>query len=167
LLFCEKVEHFSQSNGAPMAPRGFTLIIFTVWIYPDESDMLQCNMNQEHHLQRCLEDLLADIRQARGAEDPRRLVFLAYCEVRRWAREAGQPALADRVSEIVTGDAPNNRATFMHQIDNLIAELNELHQRLSCNQSDLQAQQLGRVTHHSPNEGAANDLSTVLGSNVA
>ena len=51
--------------------------------------MLHCNMNTSLvSLENGLEDILLDLRSALSGGDLGRLALLAYCEVRRWAREA-------------------------------------------------------------------------------
>ncbi|MFM6985940.1 MAG: hypothetical protein ACKOXQ_04845 [Hydrogenophaga sp.] len=81
-------------------------------------------------LQLSLEDLLGELQHARRQEDLSRLALLAYCEVRRWARQAGEPALAERSTELVTRTPPVSREQFMAVIDDLIAGLENAHQRL-------------------------------------
>ena len=74
-------------------------------------------------LQLGLEDLLGDLRYARRSADLGRLALLAYCEVRRWARMAGDKDLAARSSAMITRARPANREEFLAQVDDLIAEL--------------------------------------------
>jgi hypothetical protein len=50
-------------------------------------------------LQLGLEDLLGDLRYARRRGDLGRLALLLYCDVRRWARLAGEEELAEHSSE--------------------------------------------------------------------
>ena len=76
-------------------------------------------------LQLGLDDLLGDLRFARRREDLGRLALLSYCEVRRWARMAGYPALAEHSSEMVTNPVPASREVFLARIDSLIAELED------------------------------------------
>ena len=77
-------------------------------------------------LQLGLEDLLADLRHARRSGDLGRLALLAYCEVRRWAREAGNALLAEHASELITGSPPISREAFLGHIDKLIHELEDV-----------------------------------------
>src|SRR6476646_6890166 len=49
-----------------------------------------------------LEDLLGDLWHARRRGDLGRLALLSYYEVRRWARMAGEPELAEHSSVLVT-----------------------------------------------------------------
>ena len=67
--------------------------------------MLHCNMTTSLSLQQGLEGLLADMRRERRAADLGRLAFLAYCEVRRWAREAGDGEIAAQAAAVATGNA--------------------------------------------------------------
>ena len=75
------------------------------------------------HLQRGLEDLLGDLRYARRRGDLGRLALLLYCEVRRWARMAGDDRLAEHSSELVTHVPHASREEFLAQVDDLIVEL--------------------------------------------
>ena len=88
--------------------------------------MLHCNMTSATSLQLGLEDLLADLRHARRRDDLGRLALLAYCEVRRWARDAGDSVLADHASHLITGSPHVSREAFLAQIDTLIHELEEV-----------------------------------------
>jgi hypothetical protein len=85
--------------------------------------MLHCTMTTESHLQLGLEDLLVDLRHARKADDLGRLALVAYCEVRRWARSAGRPALAKQSAELFTGSPHASREEFLQHIDRLIHDL--------------------------------------------
>jgi len=75
------------------------------------------------HLQLGLEDLLGDLRHARRAGDLGRLALLSYCEVRRWARMAGDAGLAEQSSELITQGPHASREQFLAHVDNLIGEL--------------------------------------------
>lgn len=93
--------------------------------------MLRCNMNNLcDPLQRSLEDLLGELIHARRQGDMGRLALLAYCEVRRWARQAGEDALAEQSTELFTRHPHASRTQFMQQIDALITELESTHARL-------------------------------------
>lgn len=87
--------------------------------------MLQCNMNAATSLQLVLDDLLADMRHARRQGDLGRLALLAYCEVRRWARDAGETALAEHASRMVTGGPYASRGAFLADVDAMIHELEQ------------------------------------------
>ena len=69
-----------------------------------------------------LHDLLGDLRAARKHEDLGRLALLAYCDVRRWARQADQPKLAELSLALVTSCPFADRDSFLSQVDRLIAE---------------------------------------------
>jgi hypothetical protein len=98
--------------------------------------MLQCNMNTSTApLQLGLEDLLGDLQHARRTGDMGRLALLAYCEVRRWARQAGEPELADRSTELITRHPHASRDQFMEQIDGLIRDLELAHARVVARHS--------------------------------
>lgn len=78
------------------------------------------------HLQLGLEDLLGDLRHARRSGDLGRLALLSYCEVRRWARMAGDASLAEHSSELITHGPHSSREQFLAHVDKLIDELERL-----------------------------------------
>jgi len=93
--------------------------------------MLHCNMiAHPHPLQLGLEDLLGDLHHARRSLDLGRLAWLAYCEVRRWARTAGEQALAEHSSALVTQAPHASREKFLAEVDELIVELEQAHSRV-------------------------------------
>ena len=75
-----------------------------------------------------LDDLLADLHHARKREDLGRLAFVAYCDVRRWAREAGRSVLAEQAARLITESPHQSREAFLQQMDQLIHELETLHE---------------------------------------
>jgi hypothetical protein len=93
--------------------------------------MLHCNMTNPLRLQLGLDDLLADLRHARRQDDLGRLALIAYCEVRRWAREAGEPELAESASAMITAHPHASRTAFLDQVDGLIATLERLQTRFA------------------------------------
>jgi len=94
--------------------------------------MLRRNMKTvPASLQLGLEDLLGDLLHARRHQDMSRLALLAYCEVRRWARQAGEDALAERSAELITRSPPASREQFMREMDELVAQLEAVHARLT------------------------------------
>jgi hypothetical protein len=93
--------------------------------------MLHRNMNPPLSLQLGLEDLLADLRHARRGGDLGRLALISYCEVRRWARTAGEAALAAHSSAIFTEAPHATREAFLDHIDHLIDELEQVKPRLA------------------------------------
>ncbi len=95
--------------------------------------MLHCNMiARSLQLQLGLEDLLGDLHHARRSLDLGRLAWLAYCEVRRWARMAGEEALAERSSDLITHAPHTSREAFLAEVDALIAALEQLRQQLQA-----------------------------------
>lgn len=93
--------------------------------------MLHRNMqNVSLSLRLSLEDLLGELQHARRQDDMSRLALLAYCEVRRWARQAGETELADLSTALVTRTPQATREQYMVAIDELIARLEEAHHRL-------------------------------------
>ena len=90
--------------------------------------MLRCTMTMDSaFLMRLrLDDLLADLVHARRTNDLGRLALLAYCEVRRWARAAGEGDLARNAAQMVIDSPQPNREAFLAQVDELIDELERL-----------------------------------------
>ncbi len=90
--------------------------------------MLHCTMDIHRVMnsQWDLDDLLADLHHARRRADLGRLAFVAYCDVRRWARGAGREGLAEQATRIVTDSPHQSRDEFLAQIDRLIASLEAL-----------------------------------------
>ncbi len=80
-------------------------------------------------LQLGLEDLLGELQFARRTNDLGRLALLAYCEVRRWARVAGEHALAELSSELINNSPHNDREAFVSRIDELIDSLEQIRLR--------------------------------------
>ncbi len=93
--------------------------------------MLHCNMNTLSNLHLGLEDLLAELRHARRQGDLGRLALIAYCEVRRWARQAGETELAENSSLMITRSPHSSREAFVAAIDDLIHELEQLQPRFA------------------------------------
>ena len=90
--------------------------------------MLRCNMNDENvtgQLRDRLEDLAAEIGHARRRMDLGQLAALCFCEVRPWARCAGESRLADLSWRLAIQPLPLDRSQFLAQIDGLIEELEE------------------------------------------
>lgn len=81
-------------------------------------------------LQLGLEDLLGEMYFARRNGDLGRLALLAYCEVRRWARVAGEQALADQSSGLIHNSPHADRDEFIARIDALIVELEQARGRV-------------------------------------
>jgi hypothetical protein len=91
--------------------------------------MLHRNMNASSKLQLTLEDLVADLRHARRHDDLGRLALIAYCEVRRWARQAKETSIAAHSAAMITGEPHVSREAFVGQIDGLIVELEQAQSR--------------------------------------
>ena len=73
-----------------------------------------------------LDDLLADLQHARKRGDLGRLAFVSYCDVRRWAREAGRSVLADQAKRLITESPHQSHDDFLRQVDELISALEAL-----------------------------------------
>lgn len=101
--------------------------------------MLHCNMNTRTvPIQLGLEDLLGELHYARRNNDLGRLALLAYCEVRRWARAAGEDALAEHATALVTDSPQASREAFLNDVDGLIVQLEEAHGRVTSQYATLQ-----------------------------
>lgn len=103
-------------------------------------------MNLSPSLQLDLEDLLADLRHARRNDDLGRLALLCYCEVRRWARKAGQAELAASSSALVTGSPHGSRQAFLEDMDGLIRRLEALQQHAADAAPDTRAETAFRTS---------------------
>lgn len=91
--------------------------------------MLHCNMNDESvtvQLRDRLEDLAAEIGHARKGMELGHLAALCFCEVRPWARRAGEGRLADLSWRLSIQPLPIDRRAFLMQIDRLIEELEQI-----------------------------------------
>ena len=88
--------------------------------------MLHCNKGDIVTLQLSLEDLLADLRHARRGGDLGRLALIAYCDVRRWARQAGEVGIAERSTAMFTEQPHASREAFLEEVDRLISELAQI-----------------------------------------
>lgn len=78
-----------------------------------------------------LDDVLGDLQHARRVGNVGRLALVAYCEVRRWARQAGEQALAEHSAELVIQSPHPSRDEFLSRVDDLIDELESVRRRLS------------------------------------
>ena len=101
--------------------------------------MLHCNMNVKMTPQLVLDDLLADLRHARRSGDLGRLALIAYCEVRRWARQVGEHDVAEHSASMLTDQPHASRDAFLGQVDSLICELEQVQSRLYGPWSDTMA----------------------------
>jgi len=115
--------------------------------------MLRCNMHSLMNLQLGLEDLLGELRHARRSGDLGRLALIAYCEVRRWARQAGEVELAEHSSLMITGSPHTSREAFLGAIDDLIHELEVVQPRFSLNRPANHARPGAVLLSPGPNAG--------------
>jgi len=88
--------------------------------------MLHCTMIQSISIRNGLEDLLADLHYARRNQELGRLALLAYCEVRSWARQAGEMELAEHSTQIFTQNPCVSKEEFLANVDQLVAKLEAL-----------------------------------------
>jgi hypothetical protein len=72
---------------------------------------------------------LGDLRHARRGADLGRLALLAYCEVRRWARLAGEQTVAEHSSDLISQSPLPSRDAFLAEVDKLIVELEQVRSR--------------------------------------
>jgi hypothetical protein len=93
--------------------------------------MLHCNMNTSLAFQLRLDDLLAELQHARRNDELGRLALLVYCEVRGWARQANEPALAGYAGAMFTEQPHVSRSAFLAQVDFLITQLEQISQKYS------------------------------------
>jgi len=95
--------------------------------------MLHCNMNASICLG--LDDLLADLQHARRSGELGRLAVIAYCDVRGWARQAGEFGVAEQSTSIFTTAPHASKEAFLEQVDGLIFELQRVRPRFQSAQS--------------------------------
>jgi len=84
-----------------------------------------------------LDDVLGDLQHARRRGDLGRLALLAYCEVRRWARQVGEQDLAQHSLALLTNKPHASRSEFLHRVDELIEELEGIRTRLTSESHSL------------------------------
>lgn len=92
--------------------------------------MLHCNMTIALSLQLGLDDLLAEMHHARRRGDLGRLALLAYCDVRRWARQAGESDIARQSMAMFTEEPHASRGAFLDKVDTLLRDLEALQSAL-------------------------------------
>ncbi len=97
--------------------------------------MLHCNMTNSMYLG--LDDLMHDLYQARRDSDLGKLALIAYCDVRCWARQAGEFAIAERSTAMFTEQPHASREEFLNQIDQLMGELTKAKCRLDQDASTM------------------------------
>ena len=98
-------------------------------------------------LQAGLEDLLGDLQHARRSGDLGRLALLLYCEVRRWARQAGEQHLAEHSSDLMTHSPCASRAEFLAQADGIIVELQTVLPRYALTCTEARSWRIAGGTH--------------------
>jgi GMP synthase-like glutamine amidotransferase len=94
--------------------------------------MLRRSMGDYLRVYLDLDDVLGDLQHARRRGDLGRLALLAYCEVRRWARQAGEPDLAASSLALITESPSPTRSEFLHRVDDLIEDLEQTRERLTA-----------------------------------
>jgi hypothetical protein len=94
--------------------------------------MLRRSMSDHLAIYLGLDDVLGDLQHARRRGDLGRLALLAYCEVRRWARQAGEPELAASSLALIIDSPSPTRSEFLHRVDGLIEALEATRNRLTA-----------------------------------
>lgn len=87
-----------------------------------------------------LEDLAGDMVYARRNADLGRLALLCYCEIRHWARLAGEQRLAELSCALVTEHPAGDRKAFLGQVDKVITELEHVCERAGVDQGSKSLQ---------------------------
>ena len=64
-----------------------------------------------------------------------RLALLVYCDLRHWARAAGEDDLAKHSSALITNGPHASRDDFMADVDDLITELEQAGVRVTILQN--------------------------------
>ncbi|RYF30983.1 MAG: hypothetical protein EOO23_03840 [Comamonadaceae bacterium] len=82
-----------------------------------------------------LEDLTGEMVYARRNGDLGRLALLCYCEIRRWARSAGEERLAHLSCAFVTEHPARDRQEFLMRVDHVISELEDVCERAGIDQA--------------------------------
>ena len=73
-------------------------------------------------LRQGLEGLAGEVSSACRRDDLGALALLSYCEIRRWARSAGEQRLAQLSCALIAEHTAGDRKEFLAQVDNVIAE---------------------------------------------
>jgi hypothetical protein len=89
-----------------------------------------------------LEDLAGDLVYARKRVDLGRLALLCYCDVRHWARVAGEERLAELSCELITKQPAHNREEFLVHVDTVIAELEHVCERVGVDEGSKSLQRV-------------------------
>ena len=94
--------------------------------------MLRRTMSTSSSLQLGLDDLLAEMHHARRGGDLGRLALIAYCDVRRWARQAAEFEIARQSLAMFTDEPHASRKVFLDKVDALLHHLEQLQLRMQC-----------------------------------
>ena len=92
-------------------------------------------MHMSPNLRTGLEDLTGEMVYARRTADLGRLALLCYCEIRHWARLAGEERLAHLSCTLVNERPARNREEFMDRVDDVISELEGVCERAGIDQA--------------------------------
>ena len=92
-------------------------------------------MNLPVSLRAGLEDLTGEMVCARRNTDLGRLALLCYCEIRHWARLAGEERLADLSCAFITERPASDRQAFLDRVDRVISELEAVCERSGVHQA--------------------------------
>lgn len=91
-------------------------------------------LNLRESMRRGLEDLAGDMVYARRNADLGRLALLCYCDVRHWARLAGEQRLAEMSCALIVERPACDRKDFLSRVDDVIAELGNVCERAGINE---------------------------------
>ena len=92
-------------------------------------------MNLTVSLRTSLEDLTGEVVYARRHGDLGRLALLCYCEIRRWARLAGEERLARLSCAFITAHLAKDRHEFLGRVDDVISELEDVCERAGIDEA--------------------------------
>ena len=72
-----------------------------------------------------LQNLLEDLQIARENQQLGKLALLAYCDVKRWARQAGRTDVAEQAFRMFSERASISKDDFLREIDAMVGALQE------------------------------------------
>lgn len=122
-------------------------------------------MTESLDFQLGLEDLLADLRFARKQDELGRLALLAYCDVKGWARRAGEAEVADKALRMFSEHPCLSKMDFLESIDALIATLEQLdheYQKTNVLPALAASTNLSISIRHEPMESQTSHSSTSI-----
>lgn len=100
--------------------------------------------NLTESLRRGLDDLTGDIVHARRNADLGRLALLCYCEIRHWARLAGEERLAELSCALIAEQPARDRKEFLGRVDDVISELQDVCDRAGLDEGSKSLEMVKR-----------------------